>query len=293
MFAVLGATGQTGKIVVEALHARGMPLRAVSRDPARSPLASKSGIGTFAADVMDRDSLAAAFKGVTAAFVMLPPFVTAEDSIAQARVASGSIVSAIQASDIKRVVALSSGGAHLANGSGIIRTLYELEHRLAEVDAEVTLIRAADFMENWAAALPAAVAEDVLPTCRYPLDVGMQTVSTRDVGLLAADCLIDPRPAGTIYNLVGPMEYSPNDFGLAASKLLGRNVTTVHLPLEAMRVGLREAGIGADYVQGLIEIYTGLNSGLIGFEAGIGQMYRGSTTVEAALRDMLLGQGLL
>jgi uncharacterized protein YbjT (DUF2867 family) len=149
-----------------------------------------------AADIMNADHVSTAFQGADAVYAM-PSLTHAEETIAESRAAARILVNPLVRANVGRVVALSSGGAHLCNGTGAIHTRHDFEEALATLDAHLTLIRAADFMENWPPVLPLARSEGVLPTGRALLDGPMETVSIRDIGALAANCLIDPVAAGT------------------------------------------------------------------------------------------------
>jgi len=79
MFVIMGVTGQVGGAALESLKHQGVPVRAVSRDPAR---AAGLGVETVRADASDTASLAAAFEGAEASFVMLVPPKQSEDVLA-------------------------------------------------------------------------------------------------------------------------------------------------------------------------------------------------------------------
>ena len=133
MFVIMGATGQVGGAVLEALKQRGTALRAVARDPAR---AQGLGVETVRGDASDTESLAAAFTGAEAAFVMLVSPQQALDVVAQSRVMAQSIAAAVRAAGVPHVVALSSVGAHLNEGNGIVQVLHDFEAALAGIQEQ-------------------------------------------------------------------------------------------------------------------------------------------------------------
>jgi uncharacterized protein YbjT (DUF2867 family) len=70
-----GATGSYAGLVVPALAARGIEVRAVVHDPAKADVARANGAAeTVQADLADRASLDAALKGVDGAFLITPAF---------------------------------------------------------------------------------------------------------------------------------------------------------------------------------------------------------------------------
>jgi uncharacterized protein YbjT (DUF2867 family) len=289
MYAIMGATGQTGGAALRELRRLGAGVRALVRDPSRGAALRADGVETVVADADDVDALTRAFTGVEGAYVMLPPHLQADDAIAAGLRTARAVAEAIDRAGLKHVVALSSGGAHLAQGTGVIRTLHDFEAELRRTRTEVTFIRASDFMENWAFAVPAALEAGVMPSGRVPFDKPMLTVSALDIGRLAARRLLDPGEEW-ILNLTGPADYSPNDLAAAFATAVGRPVQIVPLPREALLPAFLEAGIGPDYARGLVEVYDGLNAGLIDFEPGVGVLVRGEVSLVEAVRAMVAGR---
>ena len=283
MFVIMGATGQVGGAALDALKRRDARVRAVARDPSR---AAHLGVGTVRGEASDAASLAAAFAGAEAAFVMLVPPPQAADVLAEARAIARAIADAVRSARVPHLVALSSAGAHLAQGNGVVQALHDFEEALAGAAPSIVFLRPGNFMENWAAVLPAAQDAGVLPSALMPLDARRDTVSVEDVGRTVADLLFEPRPGARIVNLVGPAEYSPADAAAILSKLLGKEVAAVPSSREETVAGLLAAGLGVDYANRLADLNDAINAGRMELPVGIGEMRRGSVTLEAALRRL-------
>lgn len=79
MYVITGATGHTGRAIVETLLAEGKPVRAVARSAEHlKPLAAK-GAEPFAGSLEDADAMARAFSGAEAVYTLVPPNFTAPD----------------------------------------------------------------------------------------------------------------------------------------------------------------------------------------------------------------------
>ena len=114
MFVIMGATGQVGGAVLEPLKRRGaLPC---GRSRAIRSRAAPLGVEVVRGDASDAASLAAAFKGAEAAFVMLVPPPEAADVLAESRAVAHAIAAAVRAARVPHLVALSSVGAQLAVG---------------------------------------------------------------------------------------------------------------------------------------------------------------------------------
>jgi NAD(P)H dehydrogenase (quinone) len=286
MLVMMGTTGQVGGAALEALKQRGIAVRAIARDAGRARHLAGPEIEIVRGEATDTASLVAAFQGAEAAFVMLVPPMQAADVLAESRAAVQSIASAIRTAGVPHVVALSSAGAHLAEGNGIVQTLHDFEQGLAGVAPSLTFLRPGDFMENWAAMLPAAREAGVLPSAKLPLDAAGETVSAVDVGRTVAELLLDPRPGMRIINLMGPKEYSPADAAAALSDLLGKPVMAVPSSRDETIAALQAAGASADFAAKLADLTDAVNAGRMDVGAGDGETRRGTITLQEALRRL-------
>jgi NAD(P)H dehydrogenase (quinone) len=286
MFVVMGATGQVGGAALEALKKSGIAVRAVVRDPGR---AQALGVEIVRADAADMTSLAAAFAGAQAAFVMLVPPYQSRDVLAESRVMARSIADAVRTARVPHVVALSSVGAHLSEGNGIVQVLHDFEAALAGAAPSLAFLRPGEFLENWAGMLPAARDAGVVPSGKLALDQRHEAVSALDVGRVAAELLLDPRAGTRIVDLAGPAPCSASDAAAILTRLLGKSVTAVPSSREQSVAALVAAGLGADYAEKLADLDEAINAGRLDFPPG-GEVRRGTVTLDAVLRR-LLGMG--
>lgn len=284
MFAIMGATGQTGGAALAEIQRRGARVRAITRDPALAQGLKGEGVEIVRAEATDPESLAEAFSGADAVYVLNPAPLDVGDVRAEAAAMSAAVAQAVRQAAVRHVVALSSQGAHLTEGTGIIRTLNDFEAALRGTGASNTFIRATYFMESWATGLDVARDQGILPSLRRPVDAAFETVSAADVGRVAADCLLDPRNAERIVNLVGPEDYSPRDAAAVMTELFGKRVEAIEPPRESWISALTASGLGTSYAAELASMYDGLNASRIAFEPGVGELRRGSVTLGEALR---------
>jgi uncharacterized protein YbjT (DUF2867 family) len=285
MFVIMGVTGQVGGAALETLKQGGIALRAVARDPSR---AQRLGVETVRADAMETETLAAAFAGADAAFVMLVPPHQARDVLAESRAMARSIAAAVRSASVPHVVALSSVGAHLSEGNGIVRALHDFEVALAGAAPSLVFLRPGEFLENWASMLPAAREAGALPSGKLALDQRHEAVSALDVGRVVAELLLDPRPGTRIVDLAGPAPCSARDAAAVLSRLLGKPVTAVPSSREQSVAALVAAGLGADYAEKLADLDEAINAGRLDFPAG-GEMRRGVVTLDAVLQRLVGG----
>jgi len=263
MFVVLGASGHTGHVVARNLLAREQKVRVVGRNAEHlKPLASQ-GAEVFTADTADARALTRAFEGAEAAYVMLPPNVSAGDVSAYQNRVGEAIAAAVRGAGVKHVVALSSIGADKSSGTGPVVGLHNLEQKINGIDGIHALyLRAGYFMEN---TLPqvgmirslGSVAGPIRPALKLPL------IATRDIGDAAAEALFrrDFRGKQT-RELHGQRDLNYEEIASIIGKAIGKpSLGYVHAPDDQLRVSMMQMGMSSNFVGLLLEMAGALNSG--------------------------------
>jgi uncharacterized protein YbjT (DUF2867 family) len=259
----MGASGNTGHIVANNLLTRGQKVRVIGRNSAHlQPLTSK-GAEPFIADVIDGSTLAKAFHGADAAYVMIPPNPTNQDPLGYSNRVSDAIAGAVQSAGTKSVVALSSIGAELTSGTGPVVGLHSLEEKLKQNSGpNVLFLRCGYFMEN---TLPQANAIRQMGSIAGSLrsDLKLPMIATRDIGAVAADILLHPTIRGKqTRELLGHRDVSYNDVAASIGKAIGKaDLKYVHLQDDQVRGALVQMGMSEPMANLLVEMMQALNSG--------------------------------
>jgi uncharacterized protein YbjT (DUF2867 family) len=257
------------------------------RDSARVAPWAAQGAEAAVADLADPVALARAFRGARCAYVLNPPAYTAEDLFTRAEEIAESIARAVDESGLERLVVLSSIGAHLSSGIGIIRTNSLFERRLGSLRAAVTFLRPAYFMQNWAWVAESASRDGVLPSFLAPADRAIPMVAAADVGRVAADAMMEPGTSARVIELDGPGSCSPNDAAAAFSRALGRKVEAVPIPESQWADALTRSGFRSRTIEAWIELFRGFNSGHIVFEGDEAARRHGRVTLAEAVAEFV------
>ncbi|WP_369215561.1 NmrA/HSCARG family protein [Streptomyces flavofungini] len=207
---VTGATGRQGGATARALLDRGVPVRALVRDPhtRRARAVEALGAHLVTGDLTDPATLGAAVDGVRAVFsVQMPAFtdqgVDFDGEVAQAH----NLMTAAKAAGVEQFVQASTSGVgqHLeapgwkegrwAMMEAPLGTKAAIQDRLRSMDFTYwTLIKPSFFMENFEPSLrfyfPRGV-EGGLVTVVRP-DTRLSLVATKDVGRVAAAAFSAP-----------------------------------------------------------------------------------------------------
>jgi uncharacterized protein YbjT (DUF2867 family) len=283
-FLVAGVSGHTGAVVAQHLLDQKQKVRVLVRDPAKGERWKKRGAEVAVASVDDAHALAAAFRGATAAYLLIPPAApSATGLLARAKKIAEAFFQA-GTGHLHHAVFLSSVGAQHPDGTGVIRALQLAEQQLKAWKFPVTFLRACYFVENWGTVLGPA-KDGQLPTFLSP-DFKIPQVSTHDIGRVAAELITEHPKAHRVIELAGPAEASPNDVAETLGRLLGREVKVASQPPTAVARAFEGFGFSPEYAGLFQEMYGGLTSGRVAWEHPE-TVRRGKEPLEQTLHGML------
>jgi uncharacterized protein YbjT (DUF2867 family) len=285
MYAIAGVTGHTGTVVADSLLVKGQSIRVIVRDEHKGASWQGRGAEVAVASLDDDAALARALSGANGAYVLLPPDATTTDFFgSRARMIEAIGRAAINAG-LPHLVFLSSIGAHVPEGHGPIRAPYLAERSFEQLGMATTFVRAAYFLENYGAALPAATGNGVLPSF-LPADFSHAVVTTTDIGRTAAQALLDGPRGRRIIELSGPTDVTPADVAATLAELLGRSVKVIEAPLDAIVPTFVSFGMSQHMAEIYREMYAGFMGGAVTWEEK-GERARGSIGVKEGLRVIL------
>lgn len=284
MFVVTGITGKVGGTVARKLLASGQSVRAVVRSASKG--APWQALGCDIAIVpegTDRVALAKAFEGASGVFQMLPPDYDPAPGFPNVQRQSAAVAEAIEHARPGKIIYLSTIGAHV-NEFNLLNNAGIMERMLAATAMPVALLRAAWFMEN-AAWDVASARSGRIESFLQPLDRGIDMVSTRDIGRVAAELLQEQWSGVRVIELSGPNKVSPLDIASGFAASLGHPVDAVAVPRATWEERFRRDGML--HPQARIRMLDGFNEGWIDFERkGTGSRV-GTVTLEAVLADLV------
>lgn len=288
-FAVMGATGHIGHSVAEDLLKRGHIVRAIGRNVEKLHQLELKKSHLVITEFDDPQLLTEAFKDTYAIFSFIPPSYQQENYIAYQDRISETIVKAIAASGVRRVVNLSSMGAELPEGTGLITCLHKHEQRLNQLKNLTALIhlRPTYFMENLTQFIPMILDQKVI---RSPLEgnLPIPMIATRDIGWKASD-LMDSTATFSehIFEMEGPNNVTLNQVAeLLSSYLEMQALHYEKISYADAKKGMLGEGMPSQVADLFVELYQAFNSGLIRPTTELSQEHKGSTSIEQFLLHM-------
>jgi uncharacterized protein YbjT (DUF2867 family) len=263
MYAITGATGNTGSVIAAKLLARGEKVRVIGRNAGRLAGLVRKGAEACVSDVTDAAALTTAFTGAKAVYAMIPPSIAAPDEgIYQERV-SDALLSAITDAGVGYAVVLSSVGADKPNKTGPVVGLHNLEQKLSSIAGLNALyIRAGYFMENTLAQIGVIQSFGLLGgPLRADLPVAM--IAARDIGDWAAEELLRLSFTGKqARELLGQRDLTYREVASVIGKAIDKpNLSYSQFPLTLIKPVLLQSGMSTSMADLILEMSEALNSG--------------------------------
>lgn len=242
-FLILGATGKTGRRVVNGLTAGGHAVRAGSRTPSPD---DRPGVTPVRFDWADPSTYDDALRGVDGVYVVPPELRLdwAPDAAA--------LLDRAAALDVRSAVLLTARGAEL-NPAG---AMAQAEAALAASPLLGTVVRPTWFLQNLDEGFlrPGVDAGQLVA----PAGDGAEPfIDADDIAAVVVAALTDPeRHAAAAYDLSGPRALTFAEIAEALTEALGREVTYVDPGEAAWIEGSVEAGMPRDYTELLAFLFS-------------------------------------
>lgn len=241
MILVSGATGTVGREVLRLLVRRDVPVRAMTRDPAR--LSSfETGVEVVRADFEAPETLSDAVAGVEGVFLLTAPGAwVPEHDLA--------MIKAARVCKVRKVVKLSAiGGRPSTDDGGTMPAGWHApgEQALAGSGLTWTVLRPSSLASNalrWADTIRAG---QPVPNMTGTGTQGV--VDPRDVAEVAVEALLGAEHDGLALTLTGPDLVSVPDQVAQLSEVLGRPISTVDVALEEAREQMLASGLDPSVV---------------------------------------------
>ena len=259
---VTGSLGHISKPLTEELVQKGHAVIVISSNPEKQKDIEALGATAAIGSLQDAGFLTSTFTGADAAYCMIPPanyFDHTVDLPAYTRKLANNYAEAIQRSGLKRVVFLSSIGAHLAEGNGIIQVYHEVEGILNNLpDVAITFMRPTSFYYNLYGYL--GMIKQGFIAANYGNDK-IIWVSPKDIAAAIAAEIVTPL-AGKNVRYVASDERTGNETAAVLGTAIGKaDLKWMVVADGDVQNGLEAVGMHPGIAAGLVEMYACARSG--------------------------------
>jgi uncharacterized protein YbjT (DUF2867 family) len=260
---VTGSLGNIGKPLTAELVAKGHTVTVISSNPKKQKDIEAMGAIAAIGSLEDVDFLIATFTDADAVFAMVPPDFTQPNQVEYYRRIGNSYAQAIQKSGVKRVVHLSSMGAHLDKGTGFILGSHHTEGILNGLSTiNITYLRPSYFYTNLYGFVDMVKSLNSIGA-NYGGDDKIAMVHPQDIAAAAADEIETPA-TGFNVRYVGSDDLTANEAAQILGSAIGKpDLKWVTVTNEQMQAGLEQKRMPAHIAANFVEMGTSIHSGAL------------------------------
>ncbi len=246
MYAVTGASGQLGRLVIEDLLTRTSPdtIVALARDPSRLAAFAERGVVVRAFDYDDAATMAAALTGVERLLLI------SSNAVGQRVAQHRAVVDAAKAAGVGFIAYTSILHAD-RSAMGLAAEHRETEAAIVQSGLPYALLRNGWYLENYTMSAAQEVAHGGVIGST---GTGRISAASRaDYAAAAAAVLLHAGTAQPVYELAGDESFTLADYAAALSQASGKPVSYIDMPEAAYRGALEGVGLPAPLAAMLAE----------------------------------------
>ncbi len=252
MLLLTGVTGKTGGASAQALLKQGVPFRAIVRNADKAAALKAAGVELIIGDVTDKAVLEKALTGVAKALMTMPNGEKQLDLEKQ-------FIDVAKARGVKHIVKMSSMEATPDAKAPIPKIHYASEQYLKQSGLAWTMIKPNFFMQNF---LGSGGTIKEQGKFFLPMGEGKTAMAdTRDIGACVATVMTAPGHEGKSYEITGPEVLSFSDAADRFSKVLGRKIEYVFVPMAAYRQTLARFLTNEWHLNAVCELFQEIADG--------------------------------
>ncbi len=266
---ISGSLGNIGKPLSEILIEKNHSVTVISSNAERQKDIERIGAKAAIGSIEDVDFLAKTFFGADVVFCMeaigrVEMFKPDFDMVARYIQIAKGYKAAIEKAGIKRVVHLSSVGAHAAKGFGLMNMHYEAEKVMNSLpeDVGVKIMRPVGFFSNIYRSMQ-TIKEQGAIISNYGGDKKEPWVSPIDIAATIAEEMESPFEGKTV-RYIASDEVSPNEIAVALGKAIEKtDLKWIAVPDEQLLNGMLSIGMNEAIAKGFVEMQTTQATGKI------------------------------
>ncbi|WP_025142794.1 NmrA family NAD(P)-binding protein [Pedobacter jeongneungensis] len=184
---ITGSLGNISRPLATTLIAQGQEVTVLSSNSDKAAEITQLGAQAAIGSVSDENFLVNTFTGADLVYLMVPTDFGATDIRGYIKSIGGHYANAIKAAGVKKVVLLSSIGAHLDKGTGPIAGLHDVEQQFDQLtNLDLLILRPAFFYINFYANIDLIKHAGIIGS-NYGADQSIVLVDPKDIAAVAAE----------------------------------------------------------------------------------------------------------
>ena len=261
-YVVTGSLGHISKPLTESLVKAGHQVTVVTSKQENAAKIEALGAHAAVGSVEDVAFLTNTFNGADAVYTMIPPRWDAADWKGYIHGIGKNYASAIAAAGIKKVVNLSSVGAHMPDGCGPVTGLHRAENELNKLDGvAIKHLRPAFFFHNLMANIGMIKHMGIIGG-NYGDESTMVMVHPQDIAAAAAEEMKDLSFTGKSVRYIAGDERTTGDVARVLGTAIGKpELPWVNFKNEDSINGMIQAGLTPEVAANYAEMGAAMASG--------------------------------
>ena len=260
-YILTGSIGNISKPIAQHLIKAGNEVSIITSKSNNIEAIEQLGAKSLVGSVEDTAFLTLAFAGADAVYLMIPPKWDVKEWYTYQQEVSNNYVSAIQANHLKKVMVLSSIGAHLGRGAGPIDGLAYLESKLNELsDIQAVYLRPSYFYYNFFNMIPLIKNMGIMGS-NMPADHNLVLTDTSDIADIASDYFLNDKFNGKEILYISSDVKTLGEVTSAIRESIGKpDLSWVQFTNEQSLNGALQAGLSQTLAEGYTTMGAAISS---------------------------------
>ena len=262
-----GSLGRIGTPLTQMLTNEGHSVTVISSNPSRRSEINAMGAIPAIGRLQDVDFLTVCFKDADVVYTLTPPanyFDQDLDLLGYFKELGHSFAEAVRQSGVKRVVNLSSIGAHLYKGNGILKGTFYVENSLNNLpdDVAVTHVRPTEIYYNLFQFIP-LIKEHGIIGSNLAEDDRNAWVSPLDIAAAVAEEINTPAIGRNIRYVTSEELTYKEVASILGAAIRKPDLQWVMITDDQLQQSLVDAGMQPAIAEGMVEMYAAIRTGVL------------------------------
>jgi len=261
-YVITGSIGNISKPLAQQLIKAGHDVTIISSNAGRAGDIESLGAKAVIGSVEDTGFLTQAFTGADAVYTMVPPRWDAANWKEHIHGIGSNYAAAIKAAGVKKVVNLSSIGAHMPQGCGPVSGLHGVESELNKLEGvDVKHLRPAFFYHNLLANIGMIKHMGIMGG-NYGDNAKLVLTHPADIAAAATEELLQPTFTGKSVRYIASDERATNDIAQVLGNAIGKpELLWINFKNEDALGGMLQAGLSQEVASNYVEMGAAMASG--------------------------------
>jgi len=244
---VTGATGKIGSLLVRSLVRHDhIKVRAFIRNAAKAATLEAKGAELATGTFENEEAVNAAVQDIDTIVL-----ITTQNPAAAEQ--AHAMISAAKRNGVKKIIRVSVFKAAVDGPTAITRLHGHTDNEIENTGLRYVILRPPFFMQNlFFMAASKIISEDQFYFGTGQGKIGM--IDLRDIADCAEHCVLSDTHDNKIFTLTGPESLSFYDIANRLSKIMGRAIRYIDVPLEAVGQSILKSGMGEWYAEVICDL---------------------------------------